>query len=70
MQNNVPVYTENATFAFLGVFSAKPKLAEKPVEVGDWSIVQRTGFNLGVVWYAEAIEQIFDDGIPLQQALS
>ena len=70
MQNKIPMYTENATFAFLGVFSAEPTLAENPVEVGDWTIVQRTGFNLGVVWYAEVIEQIIDDGIPLQQALS
>ena len=50
------MYTENATFAFLGVFSAEPQIAENPVEVGDWTIVQRTGFNLGVVWCAEAIE--------------
>ena len=57
-------------FAFLGVYSGEPKLRETPVVVGDLTITQSSGFDLGIVWYADLVEEIIDSGIPLSQALT
>ena len=57
-------------FAFLGIFSGEPKYEESPVVVGDLTITQSSGFNLGIVWYADLVEEIIDKGIPLNQALA
>ena len=57
-------------FAFLGVFSGQPKLQESPVVIGDLTITQSSGFDLGIVWYADLVEEIIDKGISLSQALA
>ena len=57
-------------FAFLGIFSGEPTFQEAPVTVGDLTITQKSGFDLGIVWYAELVEEIIDKGIPLSQALT
>ncbi len=56
-------------FAFLGIYSAEATLQEAPVVIGDLTITQTSGFDLGLVWYAELVEEIIDSGIPLSQAL-
>ena len=56
-------------FAFLGIFSAEATFQEAPVVVGDLTITQTSGFDLGLVWYAELVEEIIDKGVPLSQAL-
>ena len=56
-------------FAFLGIFSGEPKFQEAPVVIGDLTITQASGFDLGIVWYAELVEEILEIGVPLSQAL-
>ena len=56
-------------FAFLGVYSGEPTFQEAPVTIGDLTITQTSGFDLGIVWYAELVEEILDKGITLSQAL-
>ena len=56
-------------FAFLGVYSGEYKLQETPVVIGDLTITQSSGLDLGIVWYADLVEEIIDKGIPLSQAL-
>ena len=56
-------------FAFLGIYSGEPRLQEQPVTIGDLTVTQSSGFDLGIVWYAELVEQIIDDGVSLDEAL-
>ena len=56
-------------FAFLGVYSGEPRFREAPVVIGDLTITQSSGFDLGIVWYADLVEEVIDVGIPLSQAL-
>ena len=57
-------------FAFLGVYSGEHVLREAPVVVGNLTIAQTTGFDLGIVWYGELVEEIIEQGVSLSQALS
>ena len=57
-------------FALLGVYSGEPKLQEPPVVIGDLTISQSSGFDLGIVWYADLVEETIDKGIPLSKALT
>ena len=66
---NVLLSTEKQ-FAFLGIYSGEPTSEEAPVVIGDLTITQRSGFDLGIVWYAELVEDTIDKGIPLSQALA
>jgi hypothetical protein len=56
-------------FAFLGVYSGGPILKEQPVTISDLTVTHTSGFDLGIVWYADLVEQIIDHGIPLADAL-
>ena len=57
-------------FAFLGIFSGEPRFQEAPVTVGDLTITQKSGFDLGIVWYAELVEETTYRGVTLSQALT
>ena len=57
-------------FAFLGVYSGEPRFQEAPVVVGDLTITQSSGFDLGTVWYADLVEEVIDADIPLSHALA
>ena len=48
-------------FALLGVFSGEPRARSQPVAVGDLEITQSLGYDLGVVWYADVIEELLGD---------
>ena len=63
-------HSEEKQFAFLGIFSGEPYRHENPVEFDDMIIIQKSGFNLGIVWYADLVEEILDSGILLSSALS
>ena len=56
-------------FAFLGVYSGEHILREAPVVVGNLTIAQTTGFDLGIVWYGELVEEIIEKGVTLSRAL-
>lgn len=69
IKNGRILTAEEKQFAFLGVYSGDHMLIDRPVEVGDLTIVRRTSLDLGVVWYADLIEEILDGGIDLHEAL-
>ena len=64
------ISSKEKQFAFLGVFSGEPKYEEDPVVIGDLTITQTSGFDLGIAWYAHLVEDILDNGVPLLQALN
>ena len=49
---------DEKAFALLGVFSGEPLTQTEPVTVGDLTIARTLEYGLGVVWYAETIEEI------------
>jgi len=49
-------------FAFLGIYSGEPFKKEKPVNLEDMVIIQKSRFDVGIVWYAHLIEDIINDG--------
>lgn len=63
-------HSKEKQFAFLGIFSGEPYLHDNPIELDDMIIIQKSGFNLGIVWYADLVEEILDAGVPLSTALS
>ena len=64
------MYAKEKQFSFLGVFSGEPGIQEEPVEVGDPTIRRKSDFNLGIVWHAELIEDVLNDGVTLEEALA
>ena len=52
---------DEKAFALLGVFSGEPLTKTEPVEVGDLTIAQTLEYGLGVVWYAETIEELLGE---------
>jgi hypothetical protein len=55
-----PLYSKEKQFAFLGVFSGEPIEQHPPVELEDITIIRKSSFNLGIVWYCYLIEEIID----------
>jgi hypothetical protein len=49
-------------FAFLGVYSSEPSKVKPPVELEGMIIAEKTGFNVGIVWYANLVEKIINEG--------
>ena len=49
---------DEMAFVLLGVFSGAPQTQTEPVTVGDLTIAQTLEYGLGVVWYAETIEEL------------
>jgi Trypsin-like peptidase domain len=58
------LHSKEKQFAFLGVYSGEPVRHEKPVELDDMVTIQKSGYNVGVVWYADLVEEIIEDGVP------
>ena len=70
IENGKLMTNNERQFAFLGIFSGEPQRQELPVTVGDLTITQKSGFDLGIVWYADLVEQIIDYGVSLAEALN
>ena len=56
-------HSKEKQFAFLGVFSGEPLEYEEPVELDDIVIIRKFGYNVGVVWYSDLIEEIVRSGV-------
>jgi len=57
-------YSKEKQFALLGIFSGEPVIApQRPVELESMIIVEKLGFNVGTVWYADAIEETVTKGV-------
>ncbi len=54
-------------FAFLGIYSGEPYEQKRPIEFEGMTITEKAGFNLGVVWYSNLIEEIISNGESLKQ---
>ena len=52
---------DEKAFVLLGVFSGEPQTQSQPVAVGDLTITQTLEYGLGVVWYADVIEELLGD---------
>ena len=63
------MYSKDKQFALLGIFSGEPQWQEGPVEIGDLTVTRRSGFDVGLVWYADAIEEARTRGVGLSDAL-
>ncbi len=70
MKDGRLMYSKEKQFAFLGVYSGDPWVKENPVEIGDLIITRKSGFDLGVVWYADLVEDILERGVTLPEALA
>ena len=62
------LHAKEKQFSFLGVFSGEPYRRERPVELDDMVIIQKSGYNVGVVWYAHPIEETVNDGVQTPSA--
>ena len=54
---------DDKAFVLLGVFSGEPQTQSQPVTVGDLTITQTLQYGLGVVWYADVIEELLKGGV-------
>lgn len=52
-------------FVFLGVYSGEPIQQYNPVEIGDITVVRKSSYGLGNVWYSSLIPDIITNGIHL-----
>ncbi len=59
-------YNKEKQFAFLGVFSGEPYQEHQPIELDDLTIIRKSGYNVGVVWYSYLIEEIIQGGQKLK----
>ena len=49
---------EDKAFVLLGIYSGEYQEQTMPVEVGDLTITHTLSLNLGIVWYADVIQEI------------
>lgn len=55
-------HAQQKQFAFLGIFSGEPYLQHSPLQFDDMTIVRKSGFNVGIVWYGYLVGEVIHDG--------
>lgn len=60
-------FSTEKDFAFLGIFSGEPLQEHTPIELDDITIIRKSGFNVGVVWYADLVEATVKSGVPFSE---
>ena len=50
--------SDTKEFAFLGIYSGEPIRTSEPVKLGNFTIIEQSGYDLGIVWYGWLIEDI------------
>ena len=58
-------HSQEKQFAFLGIYSGEPYQQHQPIEFDDLTLIRKSGFNLGIVWYANLVEEIIHHGVQL-----
>jgi hypothetical protein len=58
-------HSKDKQFAFLGVFSGEPYQQHQPIEFDDMTLIRKSGFNVGIVWYGYLVEEIVQGGVHL-----
>ncbi len=66
MENGNLFHNTVKQFAFLGVYSGKPYQQHHPIELEDITIIRKSGFDVGIVWYSHLVEDIIKNGIKLE----
>jgi hypothetical protein len=64
------MHAKEKQFAFLGIFSGEPYRQEAPIDLDDMTIVRKSSYNLGIVWYGTLVDEIIKDGVKFLQASS
>lgn len=62
--NGQMMLAKEKQFAFLGIYSGEPIQEHHPIELDDVTIIRKSGFNVGTVWYGHLVEEIIARGIP------
>jgi len=57
------IASDNKEFAFLGIFSGEPIQEHEPVDLEDITIIRRSGYNVGVVWYGQLVSATIASGV-------
>lgn len=65
VENGQVFHSKEKQFAFLGIFSGEPYQAHSPIELDDLTIIRKTGFNVGIVWYGHLVDEILTSGVSL-----
>lgn len=63
-------YSKEKQFAFLGIYSGQKYMIENPIDLDDMTITRKISFDLGIVWYADLVEEIIEDGIPISKVMN
>lgn len=58
------MHSREKQFVFLGIFSGEPIRQHQPIEFDDITIIRKSGFNVGTVWYGYLVEEIINNGAP------
>lgn len=70
VENGKFFHATEKQFAFLGIYSGEPYQAHSPIEFDDLTIIRKTGFNVGIVWYGHLVEEIISRGVVLLEDFS
>lgn len=65
VENGQVFHSKEKQFAFLGIYSGEPYQEHSPIELDDLTIIRKTGFNVGIVWYGHLVEEILASGVSL-----
>lgn len=59
------MYAKEKQFSFLGIYSGELYSEASPIDLDDMTIIRKSSFNLGIVWYGTLVDQIIEHGIKL-----
>jgi len=65
VENGNLFHNSEKQFAFLGIYSGEPYQQYHPLELDDITIIRKSGFNVGIVWYGHLVEDIMKQGIKI-----
>lgn len=68
VENGKFFHAKEKQFAFLGIFSGEPYQTHNPIEFDDLTIIRKTGFNVGIVWYGHLVDEILASGVSLGES--
>ena len=63
LENGNILHSSEKQFAFLGIYSGEPFQQSQPIELDDMTIIRKSGFNVGIVWYGYLVEEILQASI-------
>jgi len=58
-------HSKEKQFAFLGIYSGEPYQEYSPIALDDLTIIRKSGFNVGIVWYGHLVDEILTNGVSL-----